>query len=297
MRRYPAWRATATPPGTARAPHELEALVGVRVTGAREGNDPLMAGYVELGEVRTWYDDQGEGEPIALLHPGGADARAWRPNLDALAAHFHVFTPERRGHGRTPDVEGPITYELMAGDTIAFLEQVVGGPAHLVGCSAGANVALLVALRRPDLARRVVLVSGVFHRDGWLPDAIDPDASPPEVLARGYAELSPDGAGHFPVVSAKLARMNWEEPTLTATDLSAVTSRTLVMTGDDDEVTLEHAIAMYRALPDGELAVVPGTSHGLLHEKPALCNRIIVDFLTTDPVTTIAPVRRADRSA
>ena len=161
----------------------------------------------------------------------------------------------------------------------------------------GANVALLVALRRPDLARRVVFVSGVFHRDGWLPDAIDPDASPPEVLARGYAELSPDGAGHFPVVSAKLARMNWEEPTLTATDLSAVTSRTLVMTGDDDEVTLEHAIAMYRALPDGELAVVPGTSHGLLHEKPALCNRIIVDFLTTDPVTTIAPVRRADRSA
>ena len=128
-----------------------------------------MAGYEELGGVRTWYDERGEGEPLALLHPGGADARAWAPNLDALAAHFHVFTPERRGHGRTPDVEGPITYELMAADTIAFLEGVVGGPAHLVGCSAGANVALLVPLRRPDLARRTVLVSGVFHRDGVGP--------------------------------------------------------------------------------------------------------------------------------
>jgi pimeloyl-ACP methyl ester carboxylesterase len=252
-----------------------------------------MAGYVQLGEVHTWYDEHGEGEPVVLLHPGGADARAWGPNLDALAAGFHVFTPERRGHGRTPDVDGPITYELMAQDAIAFLERVVSGPAHLVGCSAGASVALLVALRRPDLARRVVLISGVFHRDGWLPDAIDPDASPPEVLARGYAELSPDGPDHFPVVNGKLARLNWEEPTLAGSELSAVASQTLVMVGDDDEVKLEHAIAMYRGIPDAELAVVPGTSHGLLHEKPALCNRIIVDFLTTDPVPTIAPVRRA----
>jgi pimeloyl-ACP methyl ester carboxylesterase len=153
-------------------------------------------------------------------------------------------------------------------------------------------LALLVALRRPDLARRVVLISGVFHRDGWIPSAIDPDAYPAEFVAPGYAELSSDGPDHFAVVSAKMTRMNWEEPTLADSDLSKVTSRTLVMLGDDDEVTLEHATAMYRGLPDAEFAVVPGTSHGLLHEKPVLCNTIIVDFLTTDPVPTIAPVRR-----
>jgi pimeloyl-ACP methyl ester carboxylesterase len=256
-----------------------------------------MAGYVELGEVRTWYDERGEGEPLVLLHPGGADARSWAPSLDALAARLHVFTPERRGHGRTSDVEGPITYELMAQDTVAFLEHAVGGPAHLVGWSAGASVALHVALRRPELARRVVLISGVYHRDGWIPSAIDPDLDPPDVLVRGYAELSPDGPEHFPVVWAKLARMNWEEPTLTTSDLSRVTSRTLVMLGDDDEVTLEHAIAMYRGLPEAELAVVPGTSHGLLYEKPALCNATVVDFLATDPVPTIAPIRRAGRGS
>jgi pimeloyl-ACP methyl ester carboxylesterase len=251
-----------------------------------------MAGYIDLGDVHTWYDERGTGDPLVLLHPGGADARAWGPNLDALAAHFHVFTPERRGHGRTPDVEGPITYELMAEDTISFLEEVVGGSAHLVACSAGVGVALHVALQRPDLTRRVVLVCGVFHRDGWIPEAIDPDAGPAEVLRRSYEELSPDGPEHFPVVSAKLARMNWEEPTLTPADLSGVASRSLVMLGDDDEVTLEHAGAMYRGIPDAELAVVPGTSHGLLHEKPALCNAILVDFLTADPVPTLAPIRR-----
>ena len=251
-----------------------------------------MAAYAQLSDVRTWYDEHGEGEPLVLIHPAGADARAWAPAIDALAARFHVFTPERRGHGRTPDVEGPITYELMAQDTIAFLEAVVRGPAHVVGWSAGASVALHVALRRPDLVRRMILIAGVFHRDGWIPEAIDPDAGPPEVLARGYAELSPDGPEHYPIVAAKLTRMNWEEPTLVASDLSRVRSRTLVMLGDDDEVTLEHAVAMYRGLPDAELAVVPGTSHGLLHEKPALCNSILVGFLTSDPVPTIAPVRR-----
>jgi pimeloyl-ACP methyl ester carboxylesterase len=252
-----------------------------------------MPEYVELDGVRTWYDEHGEGEPLALLHPRGADARAWAPNLEALVEHFHVFTPERRGHGRTPDVEGPITYESMAADTVAFVEEVVREPAHLVGSSAGASLALLVALRRPELVRRLVLVSGVSHRDGWVASAIDPNTSPPEVLVRGYEELSPDGPDHFRVVSAKLKRMNREEPTLAASELRRVTKRTLVMLGDDDEVVLEHAIAMYRGLPDAELAVVPGTSHGLLHEKPALCNSIILEFLTTEPVPTIAPVRRA----
>ena len=252
-----------------------------------------MGSYVQLGEVRTWYDEHGDGPPLVLLHPGGADARARAPNLGPLTAHFHVYTPERRGHGRTPDVEGPITYELMAQDTIAFLEQVVGGPAHLVGHSAGANVALVVAVRRPDLARRVVLISGVFHRDGWIPDAIDPDCDLHEALVGGYAELSPDGAGHFPVVAAKLKRMDFEEPALQATELRGLPNRTLVMVADDEEVTLEHTVEMYRSLPDAELAIIPGTSHGLLHEKPRLCNTVIVDFLTADPIPTYAPVRRA----
>jgi pimeloyl-ACP methyl ester carboxylesterase len=255
-----------------------------------------MAGYVQLGELRTWYDQLGEGEPLVLLHPGMADARAFAPNVDALAAHFRVFTPERRGHGHTPDVEGPLTYELMAQDTIAFLEAVVGGPAHLVGCSDGATVALLTALRRPDLACGVVLVAGVFHADGWAPGVVDSEADPPSFMAAGYGEVSPDGPEHFPLVVAKLHRMHTEEPTLTAADLNEVPNRTLVMVGDDDEVTLEHTIALYRGLGDAELAVVPGTSHGLLVEKPTLCNSIIVDFLTTDPVPTLAPIRRASRA-
>jgi pimeloyl-ACP methyl ester carboxylesterase len=251
--------------------------------------------YLDLDGVRTWYDVTGAGEPLVLLHPGGGgvDSRALAANRDVLAERFRTFTPERRAHGHTPDVDGPITFEAMAQDTIRFLEQVVGGPARVMGVSDGAIVALLVALRRPDLVTQLVFVAGVFHHDGWWPQAIDPNNEPPAFLEDRYAELSPDGAEHYRVVVEKLVRMHQSEPALTAEDLGAIPCRTLVMLGDDDEVRLEHGIALYRALPDAELAVIPGTSHGLLVEKPQLCNATIIDFLTNDPVSTFAPIRRA----
>jgi pimeloyl-ACP methyl ester carboxylesterase len=247
----------------------------------------------ELPSVRMWYDERGHGEPCVMLHPGGAgvDSRALDPTVDALAPVFRVYTPEQRGHGRTPDVAGPTSYELMAADTIAFIDTVIGGPVYLLGCSDGAVVALTLALRRPDLVRRLVFAAGVFHHDSWAAGVLD--GEPPEFLKQSYGELSPDGIGHYGVMVAKLAAMHAREPALTGADLRAVTCRTLVMVADDDEVRLEHAIEAYRSMPDAELAVVPGTSHGLLVEKPGLCNLMITEFLTKEPVPTFAPIRRA----
>ncbi len=248
---------------------------------------------IDLNGVSTWYDEHGAGEPLVLFHPGGVDSRALDPHpIAALASKFRVFTPERRGHGHTPDTEGPYTFEMIADDAVSFIEALVGEPAHFVGVSDGAIVALLVAHRRPDLARRVAAISGPAHHNGWIPEAIDPNNAPPQFMADMYGEVSPDGIDQYPVVAAKLAEMHQIGPSLSPADLSRITARTLVMLGDDDEVTLEHAIDVYRSLPAGELAIIPGTSHGLMIEKPSLCNAILLDFLTNDPVTTLAPVRR-----
>jgi pimeloyl-ACP methyl ester carboxylesterase len=255
-----------------------------------------MTDYVQVGAVQTWYAECGEGEPLVLLHGGLVDARFFEHNVDALAERFHVLVPERRGHGHTPDVDGPITFDVMAQDTIGFLEAVVGGPTHLAGHSDGAVVAMLVAMRRPDLVQRLVLVSGGFHRDGLVPAAREIDVD--EVvnyLGPSYGEVSPDGQDHFRIVAEKIAAMASTEPALAQSQLRGVTSRTLVMFSDDDLATLEHAVEMYDSLPDAELAVVPGTSHFLLQEKPVLCNTIIGDFLLTDPVPTVAPIRRAEK--
>lgn len=254
---------------------------------------------IDLNGVRTWYAEHGAGERLVYLHGGMSDARELDPVLDAYAARFRVFTPERRGHGHTPDVEGPITFPAMAADTIAFLETVVGGPADLVGFSDGATTALHVALERPDLVRRLVLISGQFHYSGLLPNLFGDDpvaavaALADSPLAHAYAEVSREGAEHFAVLAEKIIRLAQTEPVLKAEQLRGVGARTLVVCGDDDVVALEHTIELYRSLPDSELAIVPGTSHVLIMEKAELVARLVLDFLTLDPVPTIIPIRRA----
>jgi pimeloyl-ACP methyl ester carboxylesterase len=236
--------------------------------------------YAPLSEVSTWYAEQGEGEPLVLLHPGAADSRAFEmANLAGLAERYHTYRFDRRGHGRTADVPGPIGYQRMADDTVEFLETVVGGPAYLLGHSDGAPVALLVAAARPDLVRKLVFCSGVYHHQGWLPGVLELDDEAHTFLRDWYGEVSPDGVDHFDEVFAKLDRMHRAEPTLTPADLARVATPALLMFADDDEVEPAHLHTMHRAMPHAQLAIVPGTGHGLLADKPELCNRMIIDFL------------------
>jgi pimeloyl-ACP methyl ester carboxylesterase len=237
--------------------------------------------YVQLGEVRTWYEVDGQGPALVLHAPGLADSRVFETNVAGLAERFTVYRPDRRGHGRTPDVPGPITYDLMAADTVAFLDQVVGGPAFLLGHSDGAPVALLTALARPDLVRRLVVASGVFHHSGWAPGANDLDDETVGFFREFHGAVSPDPPERFDEIRAKLDRMHREEPTLTVADLAGYPGPALVMVGDgDDEIPKTHTVALYEALPDAQLAVLPGTGHGLPLDKPDLFNRLVVDFLT-----------------
>lgn len=255
----------------------------------REDGRPGQAG------AAPWWAERGTGEPLVLLHGGLTDARFFSRNVPALAGRFHVYTPDARGHGHTPDRPGPVTYDLLMRDTVAFLRTVVGGPAHLAGHSLGATTALLVALRHPGLVRRLVLISATIR------PARSPAPGPPwpglgelvRFLGPGYGEISPDGQAHFPVVARKIVTMLAGEPALAQADLGGVSRRTLLMAGDQDAVSLDDTVALYNGIPGAELAIVPGTSHFLLREKPGLCNAIMLDFLGGPPVPAVPPVRRA----
>jgi pimeloyl-ACP methyl ester carboxylesterase len=152
-------------------------------------------------------------------------------------------------------------------------------------------------MQRPELVNRLVMISGGYNKSGEaMPDMeLEVDQVVP-FLGPAYGEVSPDGEAHFPVVAAKIAEMARTEPNLDVSDLARVGSRALVMFADDDLMTLTHAAQMYDALPDAELAVVPGTSHFLTQEKPHLVNAIVLDFLTREPVPTVAAIRRAPRA-
>jgi pimeloyl-ACP methyl ester carboxylesterase len=260
-----------------------------------------MGEYVDVGGVKTWFDSWGSGPPLILLHGGLVTNATWEPTAPAIAEHFHILGPERRGHGHTPDVDGPFTYGLFAHDTIRFIEEVVGGPAHLVGWSDGGNVALTVAIQRPDLVNKLVPISANFDNV----TASDPEvveafssmrADGPEVayLRSLYEAVTPDGPQHWPVVFEKIKQMGLEyEPAIDPKELGEITAPTLVVASDDDIVRLEHTIELYRSVPNAQLAIVPGTSHMLIMEKPEAVTGLILDFLTNDPSPTVMPIRRA----
>lgn len=257
-----------------------------------------MGDYVELPGVKMWYEVEGEGDPLVLLHGGIVNNELWAAQRLEFAAAYRILLPERRAHGHTPDVEGPLSYDDMADDTIDFIEKVVGGPAHLVGWSDGGNVALLAAIKRPDLVRKIVVAGANFKPGpqigmGDMLDHMTPDDPGLAMFRAMYDASSPDGPDHWPVFVEKIIEMWRDQPDIAVEDLGRIEAPTLVLVGDDDMVSLEHTIDMYRAIPRSELAVIPGTSHAVFMEKTPLANRVVLDFLGNDPVATMMPVRRA----
>lgn len=254
---------------------------------------------VSLNGHQTWVRrPKGHGPLVTLLHGGMSDSSSMLRRFEKrLGKEFTLAAFDRRGHGRTPDRPGAFHYEEMAEETIAFLEYL-GRPSHLIGHSDGGVVALLTAMRRPDLVRRAVLVGANFHHDGLVSTPEFPLEGPEfDAWARDYAEVSPEGIGHAREVVGKALTLFASEPTLTVSDLAAVAVPVLVMSGDDDVVSLAHTCAMYESIPDAQLAVLPASSHAVLKEHPGLANRIISRFLRADlPVATLAPIRRGTRS-
>ncbi|MFI2708248.1 alpha/beta fold hydrolase, partial [Nocardioides sp. CER28] len=228
--------------------------------------------YVDIDGHATWLRRSGSGEEVVLLLHGGLSCS--EELLDALEAPlvstYEVAAFDRKGHGYTADTDEPFHYESMADEVIGVVE-LLGRPVHLVGWSDGGIAALLASRRRPDLIGRQVLIGTNFHYDGIVLGGTDDEGSGlAGAMAESYGRRSPDGRDHFPVVHAKFLEMARTEPTLAPADLAAVATPTLVLAGDDDMVSLEHTVTLYLSLPAGQLAIVPGTSHAVPLEKPAL---------------------------
>lgn len=267
---------------------------GVQVADRHETTraDRVCTAYTEHGRRR------GATPPVVLLHGGLVGGATWKVQLPALAAAHHVFVPDRRGHGGTPDVEGPYTYEAMADETVAFLREVVGRPAALVGFSDGGNVALHVARDHPELVDRMVVIGANHHHQGLHPAFAAGLRDEPGAPGWVRAIHSPVDPRHDAVpdpapraVVEKVVQMWRTGPTITLDSLTRIDVPTLVMVGDDDCISFAHTVRMFEALPRGQLAVVPGTSHLVLEEKPALASTLILDFLADARPRRCLPMR------
>jgi len=243
--------------------------------------------YLPIQGSKIYYETAGQGDLLLLLHGGFGTNEDFSHQSPELAKHFRVFAFERPGHGHTADTPGPFTFDSMTKSTTEFIEALKLGPAHLVGWSDGAIVALLLAISRPDLVKRVISIGGSFNYNSlppasieWLRKATVEDFRKAEPsLERVYGQVSPDGIAHFPVVFKKTIRLWLEEPNIQPEELARIRSPVLVMAGDHDAVTAEHTLQLFRSVKNGELCIVPGTTHFLLSEKPDYANRVILEFL------------------
>jgi pimeloyl-ACP methyl ester carboxylesterase len=219
-----------------------------------------------------YYEIRGRGRPLLLLHGGGqSGTSSFELQLPVFARRHRVILPDQMGQGRTPDVAGPLSYAGMLADTVSLLESLGAPRVDVVGFSDGGILALMLAARRPELVRRVV-VSGV-------------NVTPAGFTAESLEDLRAVPPPDAPRIDGKLRTLWLSSPTraeLTLDMLRRVRARVLVVSGDRDVVQLEHTLQIYRALPHAELCVLPGTEHDTFATRARWLDPIVLDFLDRD---------------
>ena len=253
--------------------------------------------YLDISGYPLWsFEWSDRGQPVLLLHGGLSDTDSFADVMvEPLADSFHLYAYDRAGHGRSADQPGSFHFDFQCSEAISYISEVIKEPVHLVGYSDGANIALMVAIARPDLVKSIVSIAANFRADGIveLPE-FDPAGISEEDRAK-YAEMSPDSPDTLDKKIAKMHQIWKVEPNIKIKDIAQISVPTLVMAGDDDVVKHSHTIELYEALPLGQLAIVPGTSHGLVKEKPGVVTAIIKSFLSDQsyPITR-QPIRRTN---
>ena len=253
------------------------------MTDDRRGN------YAAVNGIELYYEIHGTGEPLVLLHGGVGASEMFGANLPLLAEGRQVIAVHLQAHGRTADVDRPMSYEAMADDIAALIAHLGFERADVMGYSLGGGVALQTAIRHPERVRKLVLVSIPFKRDGWYP----------EVLA-GMSQTSPETADItqsplydlYPNVDwralltklPELLRQDYDW----SKDVAALKTRTMLVYADADGVRVEHVMEFFGLLGGGKrdagldgsgrpknwLAIVPGATHYDVGSSPALASTV-----------------------
>lgn len=253
-----------------------------------------MARYIDLRGHQTYiFEWPHDGESVLLLHGGLSQTDHWDYTvLPALEDKFNVYGYDRTGHGYTGDQAGSMHFEFQYQEAVAFIEDVIEAPTHLIGHSDGAIIALMVAMRRPDLVKSVISFGGNFHHEGTLP-LPEWDGNVSDEDREEYERTSPDAPKTMKEKIAKMYSIWKSEPQFSVADIAQINCPVLVIVGDDDVISHHHTIELFEALPQGQLAVIPGTSHLAHKEKPAIFQLFIREFLNdlSYPITKM-PIRR-----
>jgi pimeloyl-ACP methyl ester carboxylesterase len=244
--------------------------------GDEMNNDP-RGDYAEVNGLNIYYEIHGTGQPLVLLHGAYMTIEAMGEVVPAFAETRQVIAVELQGHGRTADVDRSLTYEQMADDVAALLGHLGIEVADVFGYSMGGGVAFQVAIRHPEVVRKLVVASASYTSDGMHPELLEmiptltPEAFAGSPIEEAYLRTAPN-PDDFPALVDKMKRLDMEPFAWPPEDIRKIAAPTLLIIGDSDSIRLEHAVELFQllgggvmgdlaGLPESQLAVLPGTTH------------------------------------
>lgn len=258
-------------------------------------NAQAVGHRVQVNGMKMYYEVSGSGDPLVVLHGAYMNIPTMGAIIPTLARTHKVYAIELQGHGRTTDIDRPITYPAMADDVAAFMDSVGLAEADVFGYSMGAIVGLQMAIRHPGKVNKLVFGSGAYDLEGWQPafKAAIPQMTVEMIVAlpfaQEYRKLAPNPDG-FPELARKLIALE-KEPMAWEDDVRKVKAPVLIIAGDADVATLEHTVAMFRLLgggvmgdmgqplPPSRLAILPATAHTAVITQTELLHAFIEPFL------------------
>jgi pimeloyl-ACP methyl ester carboxylesterase len=272
----------------------LMALV-LMIAAPAAAQDKPEGKRVEVNGMQMYYEVSGQGDPMIVLHGAYMNIPSMGRIIPKLAETHKVYAIEFQGHGRTTDIDRPITYPNLADDVAVFMDEVGLKKADIFGYSMGAAAGMQLVIRHPDKVNKAVLASVAYDSKGWQPEFI---AFIPQMtvdffvnmpFAQEYKKLAanPDG---FPALVAKLIALE-KEPMAWEEDVKKIKTPILIISGDADVATLEHSVALFRLLgggamgdmgkplPASRLAVMPATAHTAVPDQIELLTSFIEPFI------------------
>lgn len=252
------------------------------------------SGFASVNGLKMYYEIHGKGLPLVLIHGGGSTIQtSFGRVLHSFAKERQVIAAELQGHGHTPDINRPETFEQDADDVAALLKYLKIENADFFGFSNGGNTAIQIAIRYPNLVRKVILGSAFFKRNGMYPqfwDSLNHSTlkDMPQLLKDAYKEVAPDPSNLSKMYEKDKKRIlefkDWK-----AQDIHSINAPTLIIVGDEDVVRPEHALELFRLFPRARLTILPGVhgayiaevTTGMEHSNiPDLTVSIIEEFLS-----------------
>lgn len=262
-------------------------------------NEGTNGSYASVNGLQLYYEIHGAGEPLILLHGGLGAIQMFGEVLPSLAQNRRVVAVDLQAHGRTADIDRPLSFELMAGDIVTLIKHLGIEEADVMGYSLGGGVALRTAIQHPEVVRKLVLVSTPFKRDGWYQEILagmgqmgsqiaEPMKQTP--MYQQYASIAPKPED-WPVLLTKLGELlrqdyDWSK------EVVAIKASTLIVVGDADSVRTSHAVAFFELFGGGKvdagwdgsgmstarLAILPAMTHYNIYSSPQLA-AVVAAFL------------------